>query len=205
MRLWIGVLLVAALAVIAWRTRNGRELRPICFGIAWFCLASLPTSLVPLAEVENDHRMFFPFVGLTLAAVWGAVCIYQRMKLKAPAAALVVSACLLLVPYAIAAHRRNQVWRSEESLWYDVTLKSPGNGRGLMNYGLARMEAGDYPEALDYFHRAQLLLPNYMFLEINLGIANGAVHNDHEAEAHFRRAIALGPDEISRTSTMRDG
>src|SRR5437762_11811344 len=28
-----------------------------------------------------------------------------------------------------------QGWKSEETLWHDVVLKSPRNGRGLMNYG----------------------------------------------------------------------
>jgi hypothetical protein len=45
------------------RIRN----RPVAFGLAWFVLALLPTSFFPLAEVENDRRMFFPFIGLVLA------------------------------------------------------------------------------------------------------------------------------------------
>ena len=32
----------------------------VCSGFCWLLL---PTSIFPLAEVENDHRMFFPFVG----------------------------------------------------------------------------------------------------------------------------------------------
>jgi peptidoglycan/LPS O-acetylase OafA/YrhL len=40
------------------------------FGLAWFLLALVPTSLVPLAEVMNDHRVFYPYVGLAIALVW---------------------------------------------------------------------------------------------------------------------------------------
>ena len=32
------------------------------------------------------------------------------------------------------------------------TLKSPQNGRGLMNYGLTQMEKGDYVRALELLH-----------------------------------------------------
>ena len=194
-RVFIGTLFIAALVAIAWATRKPRELRPICFGILWFFLALLPTALVPLAEVENDHRMFFPFIGLTLAVVWSVVCLYRCSRLRVPVVAALGFGALLLVPYALATHQRNHVWRTEESLWYDVTTKSPRNARGLMNYGLARMAVGDYKTALDYFHRALVYAPAYMHLEINLGIVNGAVNNNQEAEAHFRRAIALGPDE----------
>jgi tetratricopeptide (TPR) repeat protein len=194
-RLYAGVLFVIVLLALAWRTSQHRELRPICFGIAWFCVASLPTSLVPLAEVENDHRMFFPFVGLTLAVVWSVVCLYRRSRLRTPAVAAIALASLLLVPYAMATRERNKVWLSEASLWYDVTLKSPQNPRGLMNYGLTRMAEGDYKSALDYFNRALVCTPAYMHLEVNLGIANGGMNNDSEAEAHFRRAVGLAPNE----------
>jgi len=85
------------------------------------------------------------------------------------------------------------VWRNEETLWQDVTVKSPHNGRGLMNYGLIFMARGQYGEALSYFERAQSYTPNYAVLEINLGIANGGLHRDAEAERHFLRARSLDP------------
>jgi uncharacterized protein (TIGR02996 family) len=39
--------------------------------------------------------------------------------------------------------------------------------------------------------------PNYYVLEINLGIANGAIGNPGEAERHFLRAIRLAPADAS--------
>ena len=41
-----------------------------------------------------------------------------------------------------------------QNLWYDGTIKSPNNGRGLMNYGLTLMARGDYDNAEDYFIQA---------------------------------------------------
>ena len=67
-----GLLAVAGLVWLAARTRRRRATAPIAFGVGWFLIALLPTALTPLAEVANDHRMFFPFVGLALAVVWGA-------------------------------------------------------------------------------------------------------------------------------------
>jgi tetratricopeptide (TPR) repeat protein len=111
---------------------------------------------------------------------------------------VVAAACgLLLLAFAAGAWQRNAVWRTEESLWYDVTQRSPRNGRGLMNYGVTQMSKGDIPRALDYFQRALAYTPNYYILEANLGVANGALHNDAEAERHFRRALQLAPLEAS--------
>jgi Flp pilus assembly protein TadD len=62
-----------------------------------------------------------------------------------------------------------------------------------MNSGLESMAKGDSAAALDLFHRAEAVLPNYYILEINLGIANGELHYSAEAEKHFLRAIQLAP------------
>ena len=70
-RLVAGGAFVAAALALAWVTSRQKETRPIAFGVLWFFVALLPTSsIVALAEPMNDHRMFFPFVGLVLAVVW---------------------------------------------------------------------------------------------------------------------------------------
>ena len=188
---WLGALFVIALIAVAIYCGRELRLRPIAFGIYWYILALLPTSLFPLAEIENDHRMFFPFVGLVLSLVYAAALLIQpRARIGAA-----IACGLILAVAAYGTRQRNIVWHNEESLWYDVTLKSPQNGRGLMNYGLTQMEKGDYVRALNYFTRAVQYSPDYYVLEINLGIANGALNNDEEAERHFARSIELAPQD----------
>jgi protein O-mannosyl-transferase len=170
--------------------------RPAAFGLCWFVLGLIPTSIFPLAEVENDHRMFLPFVGLALAVSWTGYRVARRILWSQEArAAIAAAAICLLVLCGAGTWRRNQVWHTEDSLWEDVTLKSPRNGRGLMNYGLARMSQGDFKGALTYFERAHEYTPNYPDLEINLGIDYGALGQDTEAERHFHRAIELAPGD----------
>jgi uncharacterized protein (TIGR02996 family) len=200
-----GLLFLAALFAAIWVASRRRTLYPIAFGLLWFVVTQLPTSLYPLSEVENDHRMFFSFVGLILAAVWAAWLLFERcVPLESRAKigpALVAVAIVFLCGYAYGVNRRNAVWRTEESLWLDDVEKSPHNGRGLMNYGLTQMSKGAYATALDYFSRALVFTPNYADLEINLGIVNGAMADQGdaartaEAERHFERAIALSPAE----------
>jgi uncharacterized protein (TIGR02996 family) len=190
-----GFVFVVGLIYTAIRMTRRRENRPVAFGLFWFLLAALPTSVFPLAEVENDHRMFFPFVGLTLSASWAlALWFYSRPPRRELA---VAAGVLLLLAFAAGTWQRNKIWRTEESLWYDVTLKSPHNGRGLMNYGLTQMSKGETARALDCFQRALVYNPSYYILEVNLGVANGALHNDAEAERHFARAIQLAPGEAT--------
>ena len=191
---WLGMLFVLALVAAAIWCGRRPQLRPIAFGIYWYILALIPTSVFALAEVENDHRMFFPFVGLSLSVCYAAALLYsprtrQELLLTGAACAVILGAA------AYGTWERNIVWRNEESLWHDVALKSPKNGRGLMNYGLTQMAKGEYISALSYFNRALEFNPDYYVLEINLGIANAGVHNDNEAERHYLRAIALAPHD----------
>jgi Flp pilus assembly protein TadD len=172
-----------------------KSTRLIGFGLLWFLVALLPTSLFPLAEVMNDHRTFLPYIGLAIAMARGASILLARLDLsRATAKIAVLSVAVLLVGgSAFATFQRNKIWKNDETLWRDVSIKSPKNGRGLMNYGNTLMAKGDFAGALDYYHRAQILTPQYPFLLINLAIAEDATHQTEIAEQHFRDALRLGP------------
>ncbi len=100
---------------------------------------------------------------------------------------------LVLCASGYATFQRNKVWKSEETLWHDAVSQSPGNARALMNYGNTLMAKGDYRNALDYFHRAQHLAPQYSLLLINLAIAEDATGQSAAAEQHFKEALRLAP------------
>ncbi len=191
----LGLLFIGALLAAICACTKRRQLRPIAFGLCWFLITSLPTSLFPLAEVENDHRMFFPFVGLALSVSYAAALAVERWKLSRQTT--VVCSAIVLLAFAWGVRERNKVWLTEESLWADVSVKSPRNGRGLMNYGLTQMARGNYAVALNLFERALVLTPNYYVLEINLGVDTAAMGRAAEAERHFLRAIALAPADAS--------
>ena len=198
-RVLVGLCFIAAalwVAAAAWRRR---ETRPVAFGILWFFLALLPTSsIVPLAEVLNDHRMYFPFVGLTLAATWAVgLLLMNRPGLLAAGqwtrAAVIGLALAVLLAHAAGTWHRNVVWRTEESLWLDVTRASPANARGLMTYGVIQMGKGQFDVANDYFQRALKLAPQYGYLHVNIGVLDGARGDPVEAERHFRLAQQYDP------------
>ncbi len=200
-RVIVGVLFILTMFFIAYFTAKKRETRPISFGILWFFLALVPTSsVIPLAEVTNDHRMFFPFVGLTLGVSWalGLLLIKNKPRIiqsLIERALISALALCILGGHAYGTYQRNKVWHTGESLWYDVTKKSPNNGRGLMNYGLSQMEKGKYKRAEEYFQKGLVLLPYYAKLHINLGILKGAMNQPAEAERYFRNALQYEPND----------
>jgi tetratricopeptide (TPR) repeat protein len=194
-----GYLFVAALAVMAVLASRRPQTRPVAFGIAWFLLALLPTSLMPLADVTNDHRMFFPFVGLVLSVFWALrlALFRQTDRLTSHSTwvkGALAGAAVVLVAAWMGTQTRNEVWRTEETLWRDVTVKSPENGRGLFNYANILLSRGDYAGGLPYLERAQAFKPNDSILEVRLAAAYAGVGRDAEAGRHFQEAVSLAQD-----------
>jgi tetratricopeptide (TPR) repeat protein len=201
-----GIIVIATLLIIGLIAARQRKTLPISFGIFWFFIALVPSSsVIPLAEVMNHHRTFFPYIGLTMATGWCVflVCSGVSESRKHKYAKIILP---LLISGAIFAHawgtfQRNEVWDSGESLWRDVTIKSPNNGRGLMNYGLALMGKGDIEGALEYYQRARNTnYGRHPYLFINMGIATANLAkkmNSEElrkqAEAYFQTALRYGP------------
>ena len=69
-----------SLFYVAFKSSKHVITRPISFGILWFIITLLPTSsVIPLAEILNDHRMFFPYIGLVLAMVYGGYLLIMEI------------------------------------------------------------------------------------------------------------------------------
>lgn len=190
----IGFLWIFIMLYFAFITSKSEKYRPVSYGILWFFIASIPTSLLAaLTQVANSHRLFLPYIGLALSVSWIVYIFVLQIKPvfkeKAFVKVLLIIIVFLLGSYAYGTYERNKVWKTEESLWYDMTFKSPNNARVLMNYGLTQMSQGKYIEAEYFFKRALSLWPYWPYLHINMGVLNEAMGKYAEAETYFVNAI----------------
>lgn len=157
------------------------------FGVAWFALSLLVTSVVPLSDVTNDHRMFGPLAATSLVVGhW-----IRRFRLK--------WLLLLVLPlYAWQATERNSVWKDDVSLWSDCVKKRPANARAWLNLGVAYL-AGNQPEkALQAMLEADKLSESYVYLEVNLGMVYGRLGMHDKAEERFKKAMRADPGGTPR-------
>jgi tetratricopeptide (TPR) repeat protein len=172
-------------------------LRLTAFGICWFFITlSVESSIIPIADVISEHRLYLPSTGFVLACTsalfFGAEELRARWEGAEKALiALLAAVCLVLAGLTFA---RNSVWQSEVSLWEDVIRKSPMKARGYNGLGLAYVNTRDYDRAIGQFEKAVTLHPSYGVAFNNLG---SALHQkglyDRALEAQTR-AIALEPD-----------
>lgn len=154
----------------------------VSFGLSWFLIAMAPTSLTPLGDVTNDHRMFGPFVGLALVLSSLLTTKIRRYVI------------LFALPFlAYGTTLRNEVWNSEESLWRDAVAKRPTNGRAWLNLGVCLLTMHRPAEGLAAMLEAKKLNESYVYLEVNLGMCYGELGKLEKAEHHFVRATQVDP------------
>jgi protein O-mannosyl-transferase len=190
-RFFFGIAFVTALIAAAFYASKHDKWRPVAFGVAWFLLALVPTSsVIPFAEVMNDHRMYFPFVGLTLSVCWSVYLIANKYLMgKSTRYILAAITAAALAVYGYGVHERNKVWKNAETLWQDVTIKSPKNARGHMNYAVAMMNKGEYSKAESHLSIAEKLRPTYGLIYSNLGVVKEVKGDFPKAEFYFKKGI----------------
>ncbi|MEI6122476.1 MAG: hypothetical protein WCQ95_02495 [Bacteroidota bacterium] len=193
-RMYLGFAFVIVMLAIAFIASKKEKYRPISFGILWFFVAAIPTSvLAALTQVSNSHRLFYLYVGISIAVGWALFLFLVKIKpvfqqSTFTKSILAIALCILCT-YAFTTYQRNKVWKNNETLWYDILQKGPENPRALMNYGLTLMAKGQYFETEFYFRKAITIWPQWPYLLINMGILKEATHLPNQAETYFLKAI----------------
>lgn len=201
-RMYSGFAFVIVMFIVAIYASKNEKHRPIAFGIFWFFIAAIPTSiLAALTQVANSHRLFFLFVGLSIAVGWSLYILLLKIEplitRKKFSTALFVLGILVLSAYAYGTYQRNKVWKSPETLWADILEKGPDNPRALANYGLIFSGKGDNKTAEKYLIKALKKWPGFNYILFNLGIVNKKMGNFEKAEVYFKKAVAYHDNSMS--------
>ena len=170
-------------------------LRLISFGILWFFMTlSVESSVIPIADVIFEHRLYLPMVGAVLACAAAFFLLSKRFFSGTVVAVPVLLAALIIVGFGWATVQRNQDWGDSITLWRDTALKSPDNVRPHNNLGAALSDAGRPQEALVVLVQAMKIKPDYPDTWYNLGYSYLLVGRNVEAVLSLERAVLLKPD-----------
>ncbi|KAB2958287.1 MAG: tetratricopeptide repeat protein, partial [Thermoanaerobaculia bacterium] len=196
-RVAISFLVLAALALgaVVLIRRSRRSADPawgwVGFGVLWYFLAlAVESSIVPIADVLVEHRLYLPSAGLLAAMVAAFHLLVPARRSRALAAALALATLAL----AAATVARNRVWASPVSLWANAAAGNPANARAWNSLGTARDHAGDLAGAEAAWRRAYELDPRTPQLLVNLGTLAQRRGDLATAEALLTRATEVTPD-----------
>lgn len=162
----------------------------------WFFSMLAPTSLVPgTSQMIVEHRMY-----LSLAAVLVALLalFYAAIGRAGPArrttGAFLAVVLALGLASAGATRARNDVYRSELSLWTDTVAKRPANPIAHSMLAEAHLAADRRDLAQTHFETAVRLDPTFFVAHERLGELLLRSGRAGDAEAHLREALRLRPD-----------
>ena len=169
--------------------------RLIAFGIFWFFLAlSVESSLVPIADVIMEHRLYLPAFGAATAFSTTVFLLASKITRPVGRRLLCGAAVLLVVVLGVATWQRNHVWGNAIRLWQDVAAKSPRKGRPINNLGVALEAAGRRAEAFKTLSRAVAVDPGYYKSYYNLADLYLVSGQPAPALPLLQTAIRLKPD-----------
>ena len=181
---WSGMLFI--LSIIVYGVFSLKRRVYSGFGILWFFLTlSIESTFIPIYQVIFEHRCYLPGVGFLFA-----VNIFLSGQLKSRRKYL---ACigLIIAVLALSAHKRNQVWENETTLWQDIKLKAPGKLRPYIHLGVSYIMKGEYDLALNEFNQALLINADDFKVYHNRGIAIDKKGDYQNALDDYTKAIAL--------------
>jgi Flp pilus assembly protein TadD len=186
---------VALLGIAVWlfRRRGTVALHALPLAcLAWFFVTILPSSgAAPLPDLMAEHRSYLPSVGICVVAAWLLHLLgnaLRRLPYAAPAAVLACALALGAVNW-----QRNDVWRSDLTLWQDTAAKSPDKFRVWGNLGVAYFGRGDYDHALECNRRALEIEPRFEGAFINLINCYNAQHRFSETVREVSLAVRARP------------
>ena len=148
-----GVLLpgLALLGLLVGALTTWRRAPSYAFAVLWFFLTLAPTSsILPIADVIAERRMYLPLVGvllvIALAFTDGTRALIARGRLSSRqvrTTAAGLTACAA-VACSILTWQRNLLWCDPVALWADSVSKSPGNPRAMANLGAQHAIRGQF-------------------------------------------------------------
>lgn len=188
----INILLVL-LAVTAWALRRKPALGFL--GLWFFVILAPSSSFIPLADLAFEHRLYLPMAGIIILAVVGADVLLRRI-FKNTEERILQGMIVFVIVLGILSYltvRRNNLFQDLVAFWTEGVQLRPDNARVRYNLGLAYLQKGDKPRALEYYEQAAALRPDYEKAHNNLGNLYYEQGNKAMAVAHYRAALAIYP------------
>jgi tetratricopeptide (TPR) repeat protein len=191
---WSAVIALAALCALVFRARRAAPL--LAFGVAWFILLLLPSSLVSLLEHMAEHRAYEASMGFFLVCAFAGGRLQQLCQARhLPSFALPAGQGLLLASLGAATVARNRVWSEPISLWQDAARKAPNVYAPHYALGDEYSKQGDCERAIIEYRAAIDLQPQERAAYSNLGICLAELGRQGEAQRVFNTALDVAPTD----------
>lgn len=133
-----------AVALFLFRSSSA-SWRAVSFFMLWFFIVLLPTTVIPLNLILQEHRGYLAII--TMAVFAGVILDKLRSSVSRAAALFLLIA--LCTAYSAVTITRNTEWRDDLTLWTDTVKKAPGSSIAHAGLGIAYKDMKMYDQAIE--------------------------------------------------------
>ena len=172
-------------------------------GMAFFAILSPTSSVVPVADMAVEHRMYLPLASVIVLTAGAVVAVVGRLPglsragPRARGALDLAVVVLTAVPLGAATVYRNWQYNSDIRIWQSVVAVRPTNARGHHNLGSSYSKHRMVDEAMASYETAIALVPSYADAYNNLGKVYLDMGQMDRALAHFEHAKRINPNDAT--------
>lgn len=182
------VLLAATVAALALEPTLG------FLGMWFFAILAPTSSIVPLpGQTEAEHRMYLPLAAVAVLLVLAVHRTVGRLGWRSGQAEVALLSVVVAV-LGWGSFCRNEVYRSDLTIWDTTVRNCPLNYRAYLSLGKAHDSRGQYDAAVRDYDHAILLRRDFVEAFNNRGAAYEAMGQAEAAIKDYDKAIALQPD-----------
>ncbi len=179
----------------------------ISLAILFFYINHLVESTILPLELIFEHRNYLPsffiFVPMAILLQYAMIKL-QKNRLAVNSFIMLVA--LLFITEGYATYVRNEVWRTEETLWLDAAKKAPNSARPLAVLAL-KLAWGPNPNEAKY-RKALELTKHTLSLRMsregldaaqlgNIASIYNKLSEHDKAVVYYRKALDLAPGEAN--------
>lgn len=122
--------------------------------VAFFVLLGPTSSVLPVADIAVEHRMYLPLACLVALVVGGMAAACERFGSRIAAQAAVVAATVCVVSLGATTHARNRAYESFSTMWHDCHAKNPRGMRANWHLAVEAAGQGDVDRAVELARRS---------------------------------------------------
>lgn len=188
-----GLAIVALLLTSLWLMV--RHPRVGCLALAAFIVLGPSSSIMPIADLCFEHRMYLPLVSIVALVVLSADWLLRR-AFSEQLAPRIGGILLVTVTVALGYRtiQRNHDFIDPIRLWEHNVALRPAHARPRLLLAMLYDRAGRTADAGREFQAAVAAKPNYVKGLLNLGTWSIRQGNYAAAAAAFARAVELEPE-----------
>ena len=188
------IFFIVALIGLAVVTARKQPLLSFC--ILWFFGNLVIESSFAALEIIFEHRVYLPSMTFCLIVAW---VVYRWVKPTWLQTALL---CVMVTVGAVWTYQRNAVYSDRITFWQDCADKSPGKARPHNNLGVALAAQGYHDKAIEEYHKALQIDPNYQDPIANIGLSLAEQGKVEESITQFLKALEINPKDYKTLNNL---